>query len=436
MSVFGRIRAAFTALTTRVDGDNRGWTSLNQRPQDRSSAEAQSLYLDTLDAWRNYGSARQATTIITDYVIGDGLTPTSADPTLHQFIQEFTAHPQNLLHTRLADWCDELTRTGNLFVTLHRAPDGMSYIRTIPTPGITDITTKTSDWETELYATDTNGKRWYTPNDGRSKNANAVILHFTINRPLGAKFGESDLTPALPWFERYERLLAERVRLNWAIRMFLFFVQVRADKVRETQARYAKPPEPGSIIVHDGSEQWDVKAPSLHANDARFDMEAVRRHTYAGVALPPHWMGEPGSNRAEAAMMQAPAERRLKRRQQMFAALIEQVIRTAYDRAAPIRNLPPLPHTPGLISIARPDISRADNLELAQAAHEIAQALKITASSLPPSKKLQELMVRLILRVAGEAPTDDLIQEIVNATDPPNPNTPTPDTPAPDSPAN
>jgi hypothetical protein len=43
------------------------------------------------------------------------------------------------------------------------------------------------------------------------------MLHYAVNRPVGAVRGESDLAPILPWLRRYNRWLEDRVRLNAAI---------------------------------------------------------------------------------------------------------------------------------------------------------------------------------------------------------------------------
>ena len=40
------------------------------------------------------------------------------------------------------------------------------------------------------------------------------MLHYAVNRPIGAVRGEGDLTPILPWAKRYSEWLKDRVRLN------------------------------------------------------------------------------------------------------------------------------------------------------------------------------------------------------------------------------
>jgi hypothetical protein len=122
--------------------------------------------------------------------------------------------------------CDELTRAGDLFVLLFRNPqDGMSYIRFVTKDRIRRIESAANDYETELAYEEVNllgeATRWLSPQHPESPQEGAVMLHYAINRPLGALLGESDLTSMLPWLMRYSRMLEDRVRLHWAVRSFL-----------------------------------------------------------------------------------------------------------------------------------------------------------------------------------------------------------------------
>ena len=51
------------------------------------------------------------------------------------------------------------------------------------------------------------------------------MLHYTINRPVGAQWGESDLAPVLKWLSRYSGWLEDRARLNRFRNSFLFVVK-------------------------------------------------------------------------------------------------------------------------------------------------------------------------------------------------------------------
>ena len=47
--------------------------------------------------------------------------------------------------------------------------------------------------------------------------AEVVMVHYSINRPVGALLGESELASILPALRWYQRMLEDRVRLNLSL---------------------------------------------------------------------------------------------------------------------------------------------------------------------------------------------------------------------------
>ena len=222
----------------------------------------------------------------------------------------------------------------------------------------------------------------------------------------------------ISWLLRYSRLLEDRVRFHWAARAFLWFVTVPTHLVAAKQEQYRQPPEAGSIVVADDAEQWEVKAPRLNGADASPDLEAVRRMVFTGSGFPPHWFGEKGSNRAEASAMQGPAERHLRRRQQYFVWLLEDVVYHAYQRARAVRpTLPALPTASyrRLFAAAVPDISRQDNAERALAAYHLTEVWRnLVREAEPQSRRLAELLLAQVFRFMGEPQEAGVIKRVVD----------------------
>src|SRR5690606_7487141 len=156
------------------------------------------------------------------------------------------------------EWSDELSRSGELFLALFT--DGMTgacYLRALPAAQIDEIVWQEGDYRSELAYRDTsagigNVRWWKSPlhEDARlpAGAAEPVLLHYAVNRPVGALRGESDLAPILPWLRRYTRWLEDRVRLNASMRAFLWIVHAPARLRSTLEERYRTPPEPGSII--------------------------------------------------------------------------------------------------------------------------------------------------------------------------------------------
>ena len=62
------------------------------------------------------------------------------------------------------------------------------------------------------------------------------MLHYAINRPVGAQWGESDLAPVLRWLSRYAAWLEDRARLNRFRTAFLYIVHAKFSSEAERRA--------------------------------------------------------------------------------------------------------------------------------------------------------------------------------------------------------
>ena len=411
------------AVSIRID-DSPGWTALTSQPNDRPLHEIQELYRDALEATRKNPMAKSIVDITTDFVLGDGLVFGSHILSFNKFIEIFWNHPLNRVDQRLQALSDELSRAGDLFIVLFmNEQDGMSYIRFVTKEEIIEIETAENDWETEIayhQRLEVSGdpKVWMSPNNPAADEAEAIMLHYSVNRPIGSGYGEGDLDTVIPWLLRYSRMLEDRVRLNWAVRAFLWFVTVPTNQVEAKQSQYARPPEAGSIVVKDDGEEWEVKSPSLRAVDARHDLQAVRNMIDA-VGYPPHWRGEPGdANLATAQAMQLRPERHLRRRQNYIVFILQDLIYHAYKRAfvaGKVRTKPSdLPYSE-LYSIQTTDISRADNEALAGAAKDLTAAFYQIFTIVQPqsSPTLARRALDLIFKFAGEPLSESTMDEIM-----------------------
>ena len=428
---------------------------------DRDYAEVQKLYLDAIEAWRKNPIAKRIVEIFIDHVVGAGITLSSPLTELDKFIQSFWYDRRNRMPQRLESMVSEWSISGDLFPVLFFNPaNGMSYIRFVVKPRITQIQTAPNDWELELFYVEERSldrvnnvdpivwmgfehpqantpmrvmpmvgedgsviiptdppPELIVPDSEDSLTLPPIMGHYSVNRLMGALLGEGDLVSVLTWLLRYSRMLEDRVRLNAAVRTFLWFVTVPSKSVASTLSKYKKPPSAGSVIVKDEDEQWEVQAPSLHANDARHDLEALRRMIYAGT-FPPHWFGEKGSSLAEAKAMQAQPQRLLTRRQGDFVYMCQDIIYTAYNRARLVDDsLPELPSTnyQELFTAQVPDIATDDNKDLAKSGWDLAQAYSEYALSTEgQSRTLLNKSLSAFFKFIGEPQSDDVIIKMVD----------------------
>ena len=214
------------------------------------------------------------------------------------------------------------------------------------------------------------------------------MLHYAINRPVGCTRGEGDLAPILPWLRRYREWLEDRVRVNRYRNAFLWKVTVQGaseSELRRRRSELMRPPPPGSVIVTNEGERWETVNPQVQAQEAESDGKALRLIVAAGAGVPLHFLAEGESaTRATAAEMGDPTFRHYRQRQMFFCHVLEDVALVALRRAALIGKGPlvgvPVEREPRIVAEAG-DITRDDNLRLAQAAREITGALAVMAST-------------------------------------------------------
>jgi hypothetical protein len=389
-----------------------GTRRYDETDRDRLEYDREDTLEQCFEAWRDSPLARRIVGLTSQYVVGNGFDIKCEDKLTQDFILEFWNHRLNRMPSRLVELCDELTRTGNLFVLISTDQAGMSYIRVLPATNIDQILPSPNDVEQPLlfitkaddnlevqtYAAYNPQADWQLP-DGTFLN---VVLHYAINRPAGAQWGEPDLSPLLPWLRRYSAWLEDRVRLNRFRNAFLYvisgsFVSEDARKARQTQIA-ANPPSPGSILVTDSSETWSVISPKLEALDAKEDGLAIKKIIAAGAGIPMHFLAEPeGATRTTAESAGGPTYRHFEQRQRFFIFLLEDILNVIISRRSQV-DYAVKPSAD--VVLTGSDISSRDNVSHSIATVNILNALeRLYDMGLISSREV----LRATYRFAGEA---------------------------------
>jgi hypothetical protein len=396
-------------------------------PRDRYGYDRDEVLRDALEAWRINPLARRIVGLTTQYVVGGGIGVEVKHERTNKFIQGWWSHRLNRMPMRMYEWCDELSRSGELFIVMSTDPAGMSYLRAIPAADIQDIETADNDVEQEVWVYEKpqlhdgrggtgdgglgpeglmRGRRWRVydaASDAPDEDGSfpPVVLHYAINRPVGAKFGESDLAPLLRWLRRYADWLEQRARLNRFRQAFIYTVKSKWTSEAERQRRQNElsmnPPNPGTVLVIDDAETWEVLYPNLASFEAAEDGLALKKMIAVGSGSPLHFLAEPeSSTRTTAESAGGPTFRHYEQRQKFFLWMIEDITRAALRRRKMRDRLISL--EAGL-KVTGTDISSRDNEALATAAATVIGAFL----------ELRELgfiddheLLRLAYRFAGE----------------------------------
>jgi hypothetical protein len=391
-----RIKAAVKVI------DDQYWMSITANgTQDKPWMNRQMDLTDVLDAWRVNPLARRIVALATDYVVGDGISLDSPSRTMRTFITTFWNHPQNHMDSRIRDLCDELTRAGELFISFFTNPaDGMTYIRAVPACTIDAIASAPNDLEHELSihqtTDDAKGVDWKTDDL-----IGPEMRHYAVNRPVGAVRGEGDLDPILPWLSDYKTFLKKRVVAAGAAAQTVFDITILGAEKQQCAARLLELKESGldstTIAVHNEKEEWSGLFPSP-MNDAKSDAHAIRMMIAAGAGIPLHFLAEPEStNRATATEMNGPTFRHLYHRQLDFIRILIDIAKRAAERAQAVGKLA-IPRKANITARVG-ELTKADNLMLAQSAKEIVTALEIAKRN---NWCDDETAIRMMYKFAGE----------------------------------
>jgi len=419
------VAARLAAVTARVD-DSPGWEAWGSRgPADRPWAEQQENLSDALAAWRDNFLVRRIVTLTRSYVVSSGVAVSSDVVRVDRFVRAFWEHRQNQMARRLGAWCDELTRAGELFVTLHTNPvDGMSYVRAVPASHVPVIETAENDYEVELrYGERVWGqiepKMWLSSLHPGAFDPDAagrlppVMVHLAVNRPVGATRGIGDLDPVLPWARRYSEWLKDRVRLNRVrTRQALVEIEVADEMVEEKQRQLAKAnPLEAGMYVHGPGEKVVVHDLKIGAGDVADDGKALRLAAATGANVGLHYLGEGESiNYATAREMGEPTARFYSERQATLCWLVCDLVRVAFERAAAMGRAT-LPRGGDLrLSAGVAEVSRADNESLARSAALIVRWLLALKEQ---GWIDDETAVAMAFKFAGEPLGADRVRQIL-----------------------
>lgn len=355
-------------------------------------------------------------------MVGDGIRVTSKNPDVDAFVQAFWIHPENRIGERLSGWCDELTRSGELFPVLFTSSvNGMSHVRAVPALCINDVQTDPEDYEKELgYAEVVYGsvepKQWKskrTAKTRRGRRSDPMMLHYAINKPVGAVRGEGDLLPVLPWARRYTEWLKDRVRFN-RLRTELAAVDIEiADdsQVATKRQQYtADPPTAGAIVVHGKGEKITYPSAQVQGFEAEPDGRAIRLAFAAGSNRPLHFFAEGSSaTRSTAEEMGDPTHRDFRMRQKDFGGFLVDLCSCAWRRYEVVTGRQPLEDLE--LEAVATDVSRADNSALASAASTIVNALAVMKAN---GWVDDRTAVEMAFKFAGELLTREEIDSILS----------------------
>jgi hypothetical protein len=143
-----------TQLTTGLrETDNTFYpgSNMSQLYRDRYDYDRQTILSECLRSWRINPIARRIVKLISMFVVGEGIKVQSDHKATNDYLQTWWNHPLNHLGRKCVSFCDEATRSGNLFFLCTVDQNtGMLYVRAVPADQVEEIITAPNDVDQEL----------------------------------------------------------------------------------------------------------------------------------------------------------------------------------------------------------------------------------------------------------------------------------------------
>ena len=387
------------------------------------------------EAYNSNPLANYIVEITTNFVLGAGITVVAANKRAQRVIDLFWRDGDNHMDTRVYSLCTELSLYGEQFIRFFVNPyDGRVKIAQLDPSLIDEVETDPENVErvTRVHVRPggpsrqsiVDSRKKDTGSDSSSGGAtNSIdyrpstidsegvwlscpdeVMQVAINKVSNAKRGKSDLATLLPWLRRYKDWLTDRVRINKYKGAFLWTIKLQgADRktIDRKRMEYAYPPEPGSVVVHNESEEWGAVQPHIDADNVAADGRAIKLMIAMGAGLPEHYLSEGGEvNYATAAEMGLPTFRKFQRRQDQFALLVRAIVDRVIAEAVRAGTLPA--GVDRAYEVRMPELAPDDNSQAAQATATMAGAL---ATARAQGWVSDETAMRL-LYAAANAPID------------------------------
>ncbi len=395
-------------LGAGVDPDERLWRSLSGGRAGIPRYTHGRMQRLAYDLWLTNLMGQRLIEIVTDHVVGEGVSWESSDPRALAAVQGFWGDPVNQLDLRFERLVSELGIFGELLLPAAVSRfEGRVRLGYVSPRLIEEVVTDPDNCALAIgvvlqpeggVGTPRSGKKLKTVLAGdpreylgaaaqreRERFRDGEAFLFQINKASDASRGASDLLAAIDWIDIYERFIfdaAERARLQ---NSFIYDVTLKGagpERIAQWLAENGAAPRPSSVRVHNEKEEWRAVTPDLKGGEsgAQGIAKLMRGLLLGGAGLPTHWFAQGEDvNRASAESMDQPALKKMTRRQRTVRHILQQMAEKQLEEARRAGALPAEALRAGVRPVL-PEISVRDTEKLSGALLQVSQALDTATS--------------------------------------------------------
>ena len=310
---------------------------LDLTPEQMRSAQRLSMLL-----FRKNVRAYAGVELIKDFVLGDGVRFTAADPKVQSLLD---------MHWKVNGWADKLAERvralsifgEQLYPIFIREKDGFMRISSISPfriirlkrdpdnaeefvkaeVALTEFTKGVSETETKDYSL------VKTIKDLEREDIENPALYFPVNRVAGASRGIPDMTSAIDWLEGLDGLvfsMLERAELTQDVVYDITYEGGDEEKISSAVKDFANSMKAGGIYAHNERVKLEVKVPNLGASESETMVSIMTRQIQAGMRLAGLFFGDSVDlTRASASELSIPVAKAIQGRQNFIKSMIENI---------------------------------------------------------------------------------------------------------------
>lgn len=319
---------------TRISGGaNKRMTRRDLTPVQQDRALEIAWYL-----WESNPLARRLIGLMTDLIIGEGVTVQAKDKKIQEQIDLTWNHRINQLATRHRAFYTALSLNGELILPAERNPITgrlvLGYLDPYQVKEVRSVSDNTLIADVVELKPETNQQTQgrilkvirENPDTG---NLEGEVFYFAINNLPNSMRGRSDLLPLADWLDLYDQYMFAEVERLGLMTNFVWDLTITGGTPKSIKERLAElpTPKPNSIFAHNEKEILEARTPDLKGQDTSHIATMLKTHIAGSMGFPATYLGESGQgNRATLqgqndVMMKTPSAR-----QKEFKAFLQLMI--------------------------------------------------------------------------------------------------------------
>lgn len=363
--------------------------------------------------WLNNPLAFRYIETFNHFVSGDGLVYKAEEEEVQQVLDNFWKHPLNKWESAFQSRMKGLSLNGEMILKPEITEfAGKVKVSNINPGRIKEVFKIKGDDETIVAISLNNDDKplkiiqWIETEDGGKYEGD--IFFFQINKTPFQTRGLADPYFWRDWLKLYDKNLYANAKRSGLLLSFIWDVKMigaeKSQLVAKEQQIANKPPQPGSVRIHNEKEEWKAEAPTLNAKDIKTLNDLIKSQNIAGSGMP-EWFygtGEGPSSLATAKIMATPFFKSIKARKDVvkheFTDIFKYVIWQAEQKK--IFTKKDIDKTFTIIS-SEPDPDKAAGL--AEALSKFAQSvLTLQANGLIATEEAKQIVNLLTSQMGVE----------------------------------